>query len=84
MMPGRLVLSDYLNRALSEAEFEELEDGSYAGRIPSCAGVLAFGATLKSCQDELRSTLEDWISLGIKLGHPLPKLAATAHLKNRG
>jgi hypothetical protein len=73
-MPGRYILSDYLDRALSEAEFEKLEDGSYAGRIPSCVGVLAFASTLKSCQEELRSTLEDWVLLGIKLGHPLPVL----------
>jgi len=34
--------------------------------------VVAFGATLSECKDELRSTLEDWILVGLKLGHPLP------------
>ncbi len=37
-----------------------------------CAGVIAFGDTLKRCEAELRSTLEDWILVGLKLGHPLP------------
>jgi len=37
-----------------------------------CKGVVAFGATLRECEDELRSTLEDWILVGLKLGHPLP------------
>jgi hypothetical protein len=27
---------------------------------------------LRKCEDELRSTLEDWILIGLKLGHPLP------------
>lgn len=42
------------------------------GRIPACKGVVAFGASLRECEEELRSTLEDWILLGLKLGHSLP------------
>jgi hypothetical protein len=38
-------------------------------------GVVAFGATLRECENELRSTLEDWILVGLKLGHPLPVIA---------
>jgi predicted RNase H-like HicB family nuclease len=68
----RYVLSDYVNEALAEAGFEKLEDGSYAGRIPSCTGVVAFGTTLRECENELRSTLEDWILVGLQLKHPLP------------
>ena len=49
---------------MAQAAFEKLEDGSYAGRIPSCAGVVAFGASLRKCGNELRSTLEDWILHG--------------------
>jgi len=56
----------------SQALYDKLEDGSFAGRIPSCKGVVAFGATLRECEDELRSTLEDWILVGLKLKHPLP------------
>jgi hypothetical protein len=37
--------------------------------------VIALGATLRECSDELRSTLEDWILLGMKLGHSLPVIA---------
>jgi predicted RNase H-like HicB family nuclease len=68
----RFILTDYINRALSGAVYDKLEDGSFAGRIPTCKGVIAFGSTLRECEDELRSTLEDWILAGIKLGHQLP------------
>ncbi len=71
-MTPRYVLSDYVGEALAEAAFEKLEDGSYAGRIPSCTGVVAFGTTLRECENELRSTLEDWILVGLRLKHPLP------------
>ena len=66
------VLTDYIDRAMSQAVYEKLEDESYAGRIPSCLGVLAFGETLRQCEEDLRSTLEDWILVGLKLGHSLP------------
>jgi predicted RNase H-like HicB family nuclease len=68
----RYVLSDYVAEALAQAVYEKLEDGSYAGRIPSCQGVVALGASLRECEGELRSTLEDWILVGLQLKHPLP------------
>ena len=69
-MAVRYVLSEYVDQAMSQAAYDKLEDGTYAGRIPACKGVVAFGSTLDECRDELRSTLEDWILLGLKLGHP--------------
>ena len=71
-MKAQFIISDYINSAMALAEYDKLEDGSFAGRIPKCKGVISFGSTLKECQVELRSTLEDWILVGIKLGHSLP------------
>jgi predicted RNase H-like HicB family nuclease len=68
----RYILSDYVNQAMLEAVYDKLEDGTFVGRIPPCKGVLAFGSTLRDCEDELQSTLEDWILMGLKLGHSLP------------
>lgn len=68
------VLSGYIEHALSEAEYDKLEDGTFCGRIGSCKGVVAFGGTLRECERELRSTLEDWLLVGLKLGHPIPVL----------
>ena len=71
-MATRYVLSAYVEKAMSEALYDKLEDGTFTGRIPPCKGVLSFGTTLRECEDELRSTLEDWILVGLKLGHRLP------------
>ena len=71
-MAIRFVLSAYVEKAMAQAVYDKLEDSTFAGRIPSCKGVVAFGSTLRKCEEELRSTLEDWILLGLKLGHPLP------------
>ncbi len=53
---------------MSKAEYDKLEDGSYAGRIPDCPGVVALSASLAACEAELRSVLEDWLLVGLKLG----------------
>ncbi len=74
-MAARYILSEYIQQALAQGVYEELEDGTFGGRIPACPGLVAFGATLRECSDELRSTLEDWILLGMKLGHSLPVIA---------
>ena len=73
-MTGQYVLSDYINRALTQAEYDKLEDGTFFGRIPPCKGIVAFGTTLRQCEAELHSALEDWVLVGLKLGHPLPIL----------
>lgn len=71
-MTTHFIISEYLQCALGQAEYDKLEDGSFSGRIPSCKGVIAFGSTLHACTTELRSTLEDWLLIGFKLGHALP------------
>ncbi len=68
----KFILTGYIDSALSHAEYDKLEDDSFAGRIPFCKGVIAFSQTLKECEEELRSTLEDWILVGLKLGHSIP------------
>ena len=66
------ILTGYIKSALENAEYDKLEDGSFSGRIPVCKGVITFGRTLRECENELQSVLEDWILVGIKLGHMLP------------
>ncbi|HOE12067.1 MAG TPA: type II toxin-antitoxin system HicB family antitoxin [bacterium] len=66
------ILTGYIETVLSLAEYDKLEDGTFSGRIPQCKGVIAFGDTLRECEHELQSTLEDWILVGLKFGHHLP------------
>jgi predicted RNase H-like HicB family nuclease len=65
-------LNEYLQQAMAQAVYDKLEDGTYSGKIPPCKRVVAFGSWLRACEEELHSTLEDWILLGLKLGHSLP------------
>lgn len=69
------ILTDYLDQAMAAATYDKLDDGTFAGRIPPCRGVVCFGAALHECEHLLRSTLEDWLFLGLKLGHELPVIS---------
>lgn len=69
------ILTGYIENALAYAEYDKLDDGTFSGRIPLCKGVIAFGKTLRECEGELRSTLEDWILVGLKLGHVIPVIS---------
>lgn len=54
------------------ASFKRLEDGSFAGRIPPCTGVIAFAESEEECRIELQSVFEEWVWLGLRHGHPIP------------
>lgn len=81
-MGAKYILTDYIEQLLSLAEYDKLEDGSFVGRISKCKGVISFGSSLTECEAELRSTLEDWILVGLKLGHSLPVIGRIDLNKN--
>ena len=66
------MLTEYVERAMSRAMYEKLEDGTYCGKIPECLGTIAFGETLYQCQSELRAVLEGWLLVKIRHGDHLP------------
>lgn len=60
---------------MQRAEYEIIEDPNpYFGRIPGCKGVWATAPSLEACREELQSVLEEWIVLGLRLGHPIPAI----------
>jgi len=55
------------------AHYELLEDEEgFYGTIPGLDGIWASAVTLEVCREELQSVLEDWILLGLQMGHHLP------------
>ena len=66
------MLTDYIRAAMSQAHYELLEDRTFYGEIQGLQGVLANAVTLEACRDELQEVLEEWIILGLRLGHALP------------
>ena len=67
------MLPAYINAAMRKAHYEILPNNEgYFGKIEGLQGVWANAETLESCREELRETLEEWILLGIKMGHTIP------------
>ncbi len=69
------MLITYIQNAMRLAKYEILEDGQYYGEIPDFQGVWAQAENLETCRDELQSALEDWLILGLRMGHKLPVVA---------
>ena len=74
----------YLSEAMRRAKYKILEDGSYYGWIEELPGVWATASSLEECREELQSVVEDWLFLGLKLGHhiiPLGDVDLNTQLK---
>lgn len=69
------MLTSYIRNAMATAHYELMEDGRYFGKIPKCKGLWAEAESLDECRTNLQETLEDWILLGLQLGHRLPVLS---------
>jgi predicted RNase H-like HicB family nuclease len=68
------MIQEYLTKAMESAHYEILADNEgFYGSIPDAPGVWATGETLEACRRELLEVLEEWILLGVKLGHDLPE-----------
>lgn len=69
------MLTEFASGAMERAVYEKLPDGTFWGRIPACAGVVASGRTLSRCQRELRETLEGWLIVKLRHGDRIPVIA---------
>jgi len=73
------MLTAYIQAAMRHAHYEIVDDPRpFFGSIPECPSVWATGETLEACREELQSVLEDWIVLGLRLGHPIPVIDSIA------
>jgi predicted RNase H-like HicB family nuclease len=69
------MLTAYINAALGKARYEILAGGEgYYGAIEGLQGVWAQADSLEACREELREVLEEWIILGLRMGHALPAI----------
>ena len=68
------MLSDYVKAAMHRATYKLIGDGTFLGEIPGLDGLWANAETLEACREQLEESLEEWIVLGLQLGHPIPAL----------
>jgi predicted RNase H-like HicB family nuclease len=69
------MLREYLEVAMSKAEFKIIDNPEPVfGEIRGCPGVWATGNTEEECRAVLEEALEEWVLLGIRMGHQLPEI----------
>jgi predicted RNase H-like HicB family nuclease len=69
------MFSEYIQAALMQAEYDTLEDGSYAATVPGLQGVIAVGDTLEECRIDLIEVIEEWIVARLEWGYPIPPIS---------
>jgi predicted RNase H-like HicB family nuclease len=69
------MLTAYINAAMRKARYEILPGGEgYFGNIAELQGVWANADCLEACREALQEVLEEWIVLGLRMGHHLPEI----------
>ena len=68
------MITAYIIAALRKAEYEILADGKFFARVEGLQGVWAEADTLEECREDLHEVLEEWILLGLRMGHTIPPL----------
>ena len=67
-----MILLDYCQKALQQAKYKRLNDGSWFAEIEGCKGVWGNGSTVEECRQDLLEVLEEWIILKLQDGDDLP------------
>jgi len=67
----------FIDASMAHAHYEMIEQpgAPYYGEIRELDGVMACGATLEECRENLEDALDTWILLGLQLGHEIPEIA---------
>jgi predicted RNase H-like HicB family nuclease len=55
------MIRQYVETALRKARYEKPRDGTFYGAVPRLRGVLATGASLEACRDQLAEVVEEWV-----------------------
>lgn len=70
------MFAEYIAAALERAVYKTLvgEEEPIFVSVPELPGAWASGKTAKEARRELIGVIEEWVFLGIRLGHPIPPI----------
>jgi len=68
------MLFEYIQKALSKAEYKRLDDGTWFAEIPGFEGVWANAGSVEECRRELQEVLEEWLLLKIRDRDSIPAM----------
>jgi predicted RNase H-like HicB family nuclease len=68
------VITSYVDQALRRAHYSSLEDGTFCATVPALPGIIATGATVEECRDQLAEVVEEWVLVRVARGLRVPPL----------
>jgi predicted RNase H-like HicB family nuclease len=70
------MFAEYIAAALERAVYKTLEGEEVPifVSVPDLPGAWATGKTIEEARRELIGVIEEWVLLGIRLGHPIPSI----------
>lgn len=70
------MFAEYIQAALDCAVYKILEgeEEPVFVSVPELPGAWATGKTVEEARKELIGVIEEWVLLGIRLGHPIPPI----------
>ena len=60
------MLTEYIQKALENAQYKKLDNSTWFAEIPGFQGVWANAKTVEGCRHELQEVLEEWLMLKIR------------------
>jgi predicted RNase H-like HicB family nuclease len=76
------MIRNYIDEALHRASYSVVDGNVYCAMVAGLPGVIATGATLESCRDQLAEVVEEWVLVRVSRGLSIPRLG-TARVQVR-
>jgi hypothetical protein len=68
------MIRQYIDEALHRASYSVLDGNLYCATVTGLPGVIATGATLGRCREQLAENVEEWVLLRVSCGLSIPRL----------
>jgi predicted RNase H-like HicB family nuclease len=68
------MLLQYIQKALTKAQYKLLDDGTWFAEVPGFEGVWANATTVEGCRQDLMEVMEEWLILKIRDRDPIPQI----------
>ena len=72
------MIRQYIDEALHRASYSVLDCNVYCATVAGLPGVVAAGATLGKCRDQLAEIVEEWVLLRVSRGLAVPRLGTAS------
>jgi len=70
-----VMFAEYVQAAMERAHYEIIDDEEpFYSEVPELKGVWATGKTLEECRKNLKSGIEGWIALRLRMGRAIPPI----------